>query len=124
MQKEPEGIGETLSQMFPKCPQEHIFTVLMAHKPEKIHLYSRHDIDLIFSGHAHGGLMKLGFDNGDFLRRVRGIFPKYVQGTYEKDGTYMIVGRGLGGPRIGIPPEIVTVELHVKKPKGSGKNAV
>lgn len=122
--KDPEGIGETLSQMFPKCPQEHIFTVLMAHKPEKIHLYSRHDIDLIFSGHAHGGLMKLGFGQRGLLAPGQGIFPKYVQGTYEKDGTYMIVGRGLGGPRIGIPPEIVTVELHVKKPKGSGKNAV
>lgn len=48
----------------------------------------------------------------------QGIFPKYIQGTYDEDGTYMIVGRGLGGPRIGIPPEIVTVELHRKRRPG------
>lgn len=122
--QDPDRIGQTLEKMYPQRAQQHIFTVLMAHKPEKIHLYSQYDIDLIFSGHAHGGLMKLGSDQRGLLAPGQGIFPKYVRGTYEKDGTYMIVGRGLGGPRIGIPPEIVTVELHSKKAKGSANNGI
>ena len=116
-EEDPDHIGEILAKMYPRHPEEqHIFTVLMAHKPEKIHLYSRYDIDLVFSGHAHGGLMKIG--PFGLLAPGQGIFPKYIQGTYDEDGTYMIVGRGLGGPRIGIPPEIVTVELHRKRRPG------
>ena len=42
----------------------------------------------------------------------QGLFPKYVHGIYRENDTDMYVGRGLGGPRIGIAPEIVLMELH------------
>ena len=109
--KEPEEIREILHGMYPEEP-EGLFTILMAHKPEHLHSYSRYKVDLIFSGHAHGGLVPLRFMRRGLLAPGQGLFPKYVHGIYRENDTDMYVGRGLGGPRIGIAPEIVLMELH------------
>lgn len=47
------------------------------------------------------------------------LFPDYTAGLYEKDGTAMVVSRGLGGSRklplrIGNRPEVVTVVLQTE----------
>lgn len=91
------------------------FNILIAHRPERYDLYQQYDIDLVLSGHAHGGQIRLpGFING-FVAPDQGFFPKYAGGEYKENGQTMIVSRGLGFyagvPRIFNPPEIVVVDI-------------
>lgn len=90
------------------------FKILLSHRPELFHLYSDHQMDLIFTGHAHGGQIRLPLIKG-LIAPDQGIFPKYTSGTYTKDLSTMFVSRGLGNSvfpiRIFNPPEIVVVCL-------------
>lgn len=92
-----------------------VFNVLLAHRPELYHMYQRYDFDLVMSGHAHGGQIKIpGIINGLFAPN-QGFFPKYAGGRYDENGQTMIVSRGLGFnslvPRIFNPPEVVVVDI-------------
>ena len=40
------------------------FTILLSHRPELFDTYVSHDIDLVFSGHAHGGQFRLPLIGG------------------------------------------------------------
>ena len=51
--------------------------------------------DLIFTGHAHGGLFRFPFVKGLYAPG-QGFFPEYTSGKYELDGSEMIVSRGVG----------------------------
>lgn len=92
-------------------------TVLLAHRPEKFNTYVANGMDLVFSGHAHGGQIRLPFVGG-LVAPGQGLFPKYTAGSYKDGGTTMNVSRGLGNS--GVPyrifnlPEIVVVELKAK----------
>ena len=90
-------------------------TLLLAHRPEYIVIYSKYNINLVFSGHAHGGQFILPFV-GSVYAPGQGLFPKLTQGKHEKDGTTLIISRGLGNlapvPRLFNYPEIVVVTLH------------
>lgn len=89
-------------------------SVLLSHRPEHFDLYFEHGFDLVFSGHAHGGQIRLPFIGGVFAPG-QGLFPKYTSGVYESGKTSMIVSRGLGNSlfpfRVGNRPEIVVCEL-------------
>ena len=90
------------------------FTVLLSHRPELFDLYVNTGVDLVFSGHAHGGQFRLPFVGG-LVAPNQGFFPKYDAGQFIKENTTMIVSRGVGNSiipfRINNPPEIVVVEL-------------
>ena len=90
------------------------FTVLLSHRPELFDLYVDTGVDLVFSGHAHGGQFRLPFVGG-LVAPNQGLFPKYDAGQFIKENTTMIVSRGVGNSiiplRINNPPEIVVVEL-------------
>lgn len=94
------------------------FTVLMAHRPELIEKYAATgSFDLVVSGHAHGGQVRIpGIVNG-LCAPNQGWFPQYAGGRYDVDGTTMIVSRGLSTQRqMGVPrafnrPELVLVEI-------------
>ena len=90
------------------------YTVLLSHRPELFDLYVDAGIDLVFSGHAHGGQFRLPFV-GSLVAPNQGFFPKYDAGQFIKENTTMIVSRGVGNSiipfRINNPPEIVVVEL-------------
>jgi predicted MPP superfamily phosphohydrolase len=91
------------------------FKILLTHRPEQLSLYSEYNIDLVFSGHAHGGQIRLPFIGGLFVPN-QGFFPKYTSGKYVLDSTTMIVSRGLGNmswfPRIFNRPEIIVTTLY------------
>lgn len=93
------------------------FTVLLSHRPELFDLYVDSGIDLVFSGHAHGGQFGLPFVGG-LVTPNQGFFPKYDAGRFDKDNTTMIVSRGVGNSlipfRINNPPEVVVVELKMQ----------
>lgn len=90
------------------------FTVLLSHRPELFDVYVDAGVDLVFSGHAHGGQFRLPFVGG-LVAPNQGFFPKYDAGRFDKENTTMIVSRGVGNSiipfRINNPPEIVVVEL-------------
>ena len=91
------------------------FNILLAHRPERYGLYQQYAFDLVLSGHAHGGQIRLpGIVNG-LVAPNQGLFPKYAGGEYKENGQTMIVSRGLGFdarvPRIFNPPEIVVVDI-------------
>jgi len=91
------------------------FNVLLAHRPERFYMYQNYDFDVVFSGHAHGGQIRIpGLVNGLFAPN-QGFFPKYAGGEYKENGQTMIVSRGLGFnavvPRIFNPPEVVVVDI-------------
>lgn len=93
-----------------------IFTVFMSHRPDRVDMYGGKDFDLVVSGHAHGGQVRIpGILNGTYAPD-QGVFPKYAGGRYTlSDGeTEMIVSRGLCKnilPRVFDPPEVVVIDL-------------
>ena len=90
------------------------FSVLLSHRPELLEIYAECGFDLAFTGHAHGGQIRLPFVGG-ILTPNQGFFPEYDAGEFRKDNTTMIVSRGLGNSvfpfRIGNRPDIVLCEL-------------
>jgi predicted MPP superfamily phosphohydrolase len=93
------------------------FTILLSHRPEQFTLYANYNIDLIFSGHFHGGQIRLPIVGG-ILSPNQGFFPKYTSGKYFEKNSTMIVSRGLGNGSFPIRlfnrPEIVIVDLYKK----------
>ena len=90
------------------------YKILLSHRPELFSLYIENNIDLIFSGHAHGGQIRLPFLGG-LIAPDQGFFPKYTSGPYKNGNTTMFVSRGLGNSifpfRVFNRPEIVVVTL-------------
>ena len=92
------------------------FTILLSHRSERFALYVQSGVDLVFSGHAHGGQFRIPFLGG-LVAPDQGFFPEYDGGLYEKNGTVMLVSRGVGNSiiplRINNRPEIILAELKV-----------
>lgn len=89
------------------------FAVLLAHRPELLAKYAQFPLDLVVSGHAHGGQVRIpGVLNGLYAPN-QGWFPKLAGGAYTQDGTTLIVSRSLAVrtrlPRIFNRPEVVLV---------------
>ena len=90
------------------------FTILLSHRPELFEIYADNDIDLVFSGHAHGGQFRLPFFGG-VIAPNQGLFPEFDSGIYTQGNTNMLVSRGVGNSilpfRINNRPEVILVEL-------------
>ena len=73
-----------------------------------------YDMDLVLTGHAHGGQFRLPLIGG-LVAPNQGLFPKYDAGLYSEGSTNMIVSRGLGNSiipfRFNNRPEVVLIEL-------------
>ncbi|MBE6584874.1 MAG: metallophosphoesterase [Ruminococcaceae bacterium] len=93
------------------------YSVLLSHRPDMLEVYAESGVDLVFSGHMHGGQFRVPFLGGLYAPS-HGFFPEYDAGLYELGSTDMIVSRGLGNSlfpfRINNRPEIVVVELNAK----------
>ena len=94
------------------------YTILLSHRPELFDLYVDTGMDLVFSGHAHGGQFRLPFVGG-LLAPNQDFFPKFDEGRFTEENTTMIVSRGVGNSIIPIRfnnrPEIVLVTLRNMK---------
>ena len=91
------------------------YKILLSHHPEYYVPYIKHlPIDLILSGHAHGGQIRL-FGQG-IIAPGQGFFPKYTNGIYDER---LIVSRGIGNqfivPRFNNPPEIIIIKINGEK---------
>lgn len=103
-------LGKNLSLLL----NEEKFQILLAHRPDYFEFYSENNLDLILSGHAHGGQFRLPFIGG-IVAPDQGLFPKYTKGIYQMDNSKMIVSPGLGNSIIPIRfnnnPELYIITL-------------
>ena len=94
------------------------YTILLSHRPELFTTYKNHNMDLILSGHAHGGQFRLPFIGG-IAAPNQGLFPEYDSGIYTNGNTSMLVSRGIGNSifpiRFNNRPEVILIELKVAK---------
>ncbi len=86
-------------------------TILLAHNPLCFEAYSQWGADAVFSGHIHGGSVRIPVLGG-LLSPERKFFPKYSKGVYKKGKTTMVVSGGIGKPRIFNPPEIIYSRIN------------
>ena len=90
------------------------FRLLLSHRPEYMDMYARYSIDLVLSGHAHGGQFRLPWIGGLYAPS-QGLFPKYDAGLFQEGDTQMLVSRGIGSSvfplRFNNRPEVVLITL-------------
>lgn len=91
------------------------YSILLSHRPEAFNTYVKENIDLVLTGHAHGGQIRLPFIGG-VIAPNQGFFPKYTSNKHTKENTTMIVSRGIGNSiipfRINNRPELVIIDLN------------
>ena len=89
------------------------FNVLLAHHPEQLEIYSEYNFDLVFSGHAHGGQVRL--INIALIAPDQGLFPEFTDGEYKSGDSTLIVSRGIGNSviplRIFCRPHLIYLEI-------------
>ena len=113
--------GDSETVMSSKLTELHTdrdgFTILLSHRPELFDTYADHDVDLVLSGHAHGGQFRLPFIGG-VVAPNQGLFPEYDAGIYTEGNTSMLVSCGIGNSilpfRINNRPEVILIELQAE----------
>ena len=107
-------LEETMTELKEDVPEDS-FMLLLSHRPELFNLYCEQEMDVVLSGHVHGGQVRLPFIGG-IVGPGQGILPDYDAGVYTKGNTSMILSRGLGQSivpfRINNPPELVVLKLN------------
>ena len=102
--------------------EEDSYTILLSHRPELFEVYTESKVDLVLSGHAHGGQFRLPFVGG-LVAPNQGLFPKYDAGLYTEENTNMIVSRGIGNSilpfRFNNRPEVILIELNCSDSGGA-----
>lgn len=104
--------GDTLASLVGGTPDT--VHIVLAHLPHRLRFYAEAKAELVLCGHAHGGQIRLPFV-GALAAPGQGLFPEYTAGVYTRDGTQMVVSRGLGNSifpfRVFNCPQIVAVTL-------------
>lgn len=106
-------VEQVIGNAFKDVPDD-MYKILLSHRPEHFDVYVDCQIDLVFSGHAHGGQLRIP-GIGGLVAPGQGWFPKYTSGVYEMDKTSMVVSRGLGNSiapiRVFNRPEVIVVTM-------------
>lgn len=75
----------------------------------------KYDVDYVFCGHYHGGIVRIPFIDRGLYAPYAGWFPKYTKGAFSGSEATCILSAGLGSehiiPRLNNPPEIVVVDM-------------
>ena len=111
---EYSGNTETKNLLSTLTKNSDNFKILLSHRPELFNIYSNSNVNLVFSGHAHGGQFRLPFIGG-LIAPDQGFLPKLTEGIHTNNSTSMFISRGLGNSIIPIRifnrPELVVVTL-------------
>lgn len=109
------SIHKRLSGMMEKSDS---YTILLSHQPKLFPTYVRCGIDLVFTGHSHGGQFRLPYIGAVWIPD-QGFFPEYDAGIFTEGNTTMLISRGLGNSvfpfRINNRPEVVLAELRTER---------
>ena len=113
-----DGTSEEWQAQLASCKyqrEEGVYSILLSHRPELVQDYKDSGFDLVISGHAHGGQIRIPWILNGLYAPNQGWFPEYAGGRYELgEHTTMIVSRGLCRnelPRVFNRPELVVVEI-------------
>ena len=94
------------------------FKIVIVHRPTEFTTgldISKYDIDLVLSGHNHGGLVRIPF-YGALYSPDEGFFPRFSKGLYKNNGSQMIISAGAGNTflplRLNNFPEIVSISIE------------
>lgn len=94
------------------------YKILLSHRPELVEFYNTINFDLVLSGHAHGGQVRIPLLLNGLYAPHQGFFPKYAGGVYEHENFTHVVSRGASFnpklPRIFNPPEVVAITIQGK----------
>lgn len=117
----PVPDGDIISRYLGR-PDDSFCNLLIAHNPLFFEAYEQWGADFVFSGHVHGGVVRLPLIGGLFSPERR-LFPKYTKGLYKLGNAVMAVTSGLGKVRVNNPSQIMVLTLTGKKqpakhPKG------
>ena len=89
--------------------------VVLSHRPSLMEEYGESGAGLVFSGHAHGGQVRMPLI-GPLFAPDEGALPDYTAGTYLAGETWVVISRGLGNgtpfPRLWNAPELVVVTMR------------
>ncbi|WP_343338773.1 hypothetical protein TPELB_09770 [Terrisporobacter petrolearius] len=94
------------------------YKIMMAHRPDSFIFGNASkvwNIDLVVSGHTHGGQVVLPFVGG-LYGGDQGWFPKYDKGLFDLNKIKLLITSGLGSgnqklPRFNNPPEVVNLKI-------------
>lgn len=115
---EIEGENLAISTYLADASSEDGFKILLSHRPELFQLYVKQNMNAVFSGHAHGGQIRLPLIGG-IIAPNQGFFPKLASGRHEEGLTTLFISRGLGNSlfpqRLFNRPEIVVVTFSSEK---------
>lgn len=98
----------------PQRRPEAAATLLLSHSPDQVYLAARWGVDLMFSGHNHGGQVRLPVV-GPILMPSR-YSRRFEWGFYREGPTLLYVSRGLGAEiplRYGCPPELTRIRIRI-----------
>jgi predicted MPP superfamily phosphohydrolase len=102
-------VAGALAQRPPGMP-----SVLLAHDPVLFPEAAQHGVDLVLSGHTHGGQVAVPI----LARKLNlaRLITRFTSGVYQQGRTTLYVNRGLGttGPpvRLAVAPEIAVLTLR------------
>lgn len=115
---EIEGENLAISTYLEDASSVDGFKILLSHRPELFQLYAKQNMNAVFSGHAHGGQIRLPWIGG-IIAPNQGFFPELTSGRHEEGLTTLFISRGLGNSlfpqRIFNRPEIVVVTFSSEK---------
>ncbi|MCQ2416896.1 MAG: metallophosphoesterase [Oscillospiraceae bacterium] len=94
------------------------FKIMLAHEPQFLkEYYAESHVNMVFSGHAHGGQFRIPFTHQGLYAPDQGVLPSLTEGVHTVQDTTMYISRGLGNSafpfRLFNHPEIVTVTIKV-----------
>jgi predicted MPP superfamily phosphohydrolase len=110
-----EASGQAVEDVFMELVNPAMYNIVLYHQTDQLDLFAEHSVDLVFSGHAHGGQVRLPLLGGLYAPN-QGFLPEYTSGLYEEEETTMVVSRGLANSvipfRVFNRPEILVLTIE------------
>lgn len=108
------SVEDMLAKALHSVP-ENRFKLLLSHRSENAADYAKYGVDLVYTGHAHGGQIRIP-GIGGMVDHQGQLFPDYLEGVAKTGETQQVISRGLGNSlfplRVFNRPEIVVTTLQ------------